>query len=128
MWQVVKSIFGSGDIIEKGVDLIDEAFYTDSEKAEDNKEMIKYKAENKIRLLEAYAPFKIAQRYIAIVFLFCFTISFFGILIMTGLEIDTAKYLKVIDAFNIEWIMFTIVSFYFGGGFMESLNKKKGEK
>ena len=121
---ILSTIFGSGEVISSGLKMLDNAFYTDSEKAEDRAKATKASAEHKINLLKAYAPFKIAQRYIAIVFLFCFTVSYLGILALTGLDIETSKYLSVIEAFNIQWIMMTIVMFYFGGGLVDSMKKK----
>lgn len=123
---ILSTIFGGGDVIKSGLKMIDDAFYTDSEKAEDKAKAVQQKAHHKIDLLKAYAPFKIAQRYISIVFLFCFTISYLGILILTGLDIETTKYLAVIKAFNIQWITMTIVMFYFGGGLVDSMKRKGG--
>ena len=119
-------LFGSSEIITQGAKLIDDAFYTDSEKAEDIEKARQSKQGHHINLLTAYAPFKVAQRYIAVTFLFNFTFSFFLILGMTLFKMDTAPALAVIGAFNIGMIMLTIVGFYFGGGLVESWNRKKG--
>jgi len=124
---ILGKILGNNSVVKDGMKMLDDAFYTDSEKAEDKAKMETYKSKHKIKLLKAYAPFKVAQRYIAIVFLFCFTLSFIGILIATGFEVKTAPYLKVIEAFNIQWITMTIVMFYFGGGLADSI-KKGGNK
>jgi len=120
---ILSTIFGSGEVISKGVEMLDDAFYTDSEKAEDKQKMQELKSKSKIDLLKAYAPFKVAQRYIAIVFLFNFTLSFILILGMTVFKLDTAEALAVVGAFNISWIMITIVMFYFGGGFIDSAKR-----
>lgn len=127
MWDSVAKIFGSGEVVNKGMKMLDDAFYTSSEEAKDKADMVKFKAEHKIRLLDAYAPFKIAQRYIAIVFLFNFTVSFFLVLGMTIHGKDTKSVLEVIESFQIAWIMITIVMFYFGGGLVDSF-KRKSEK
>jgi hypothetical protein len=60
---VLSKLFGSGDTIKKGFDLVDEAFHTSQEKAED-----RLKATTaKIGILKAYEGFKLAQRLLAIV-------------------------------------------------------------
>ena len=125
MFKLLGKIFGNGDILSGGIKMIDDAFYTDSEKAEDKAKAISQKAEHKLNLLKAYAPFKIAQRYIAVVFLFLFSISFIGILVATGLNAETQKYIDVIDAFKINYIMGMIVMFYFSGGLVESAKSPK---
>ena len=53
---ILSSLFGSGKVIDKGTDMLDNAFYTDQEKAEGH-----------IRLLSAYEPFKLAQRLLAMI-------------------------------------------------------------
>jgi hypothetical protein len=62
------NLFGTKEVIDGGISLIDNAFYTDQEKAN-----------MKIKLLKAYEPFKIAQRYLA----FMFTGAFFIVLILS---------------------------------------------
>lgn len=128
MFGTIGKIFGSDKIIEGATKLIDDAFYTDSEEAADKKEMEKFKAEHKINLLTAYAPFKLAQRYLAFGFTFMFLFimangvlgSLYGIVDLQAVE--QAK-----DFANEMWlgeIMITIVGFYFGGGVVDSIKAK----
>jgi len=114
-------ILGGSKVIEKGIDLIDEAFTTDVE-------MLEAKTKAKSELLKNYAPFKIAQRYIA----FSFTIVFLFIMLngvigaLYGV-IDMYAVKQAMEFSNEMWlgeIMLAIVSFYFGGGLLESKNKK----
>ena len=60
------NLFGSSTVINKAVDGIyngiDAMVYTDEEKAQDYKERISLKT----KMLAAYEPFKIAQRFIAL--------------------------------------------------------------
>lgn len=129
MFDVIGKIFGSDKIIQGAKDLIDEAFYTDSEKAEDKKEMDKFKAQHKIELLTAYAPFKLAQRYLAFGFTFMFLFimangilgSLYGVVDLQAVE--QAK--DFANEMFLGEIMLAIVSFYFGGGFMESWSRKE---
>ena len=125
---ILSSIFGNSSVVTGGMKMLDDAFYTDSEKAEDKAKAVMQKAEHKINLLKAYAPFKIAQRYIAIVFLALFSLGYIGVLGATAFDMDTKKYLDAIEAFNIQWIMMTIVMFYFGGGLVESVGRSKKGK
>jgi len=118
---ILNTILGSGDIISKGMDLIDDAFESDEEKRES-------KTKAKIDLMKAYAPFKIAQRYLALMFGFTYLSSFFLCLVMvlTGSNVD--EVISLLEEFKVPWIMMSIVMFYFGGGMVESIGnaKKKG--
>lgn len=117
---ILATIFGSGDVVSKGMDLIDSFHTSDTE-------MIEAKTDAKTKLLQAYAPFKIAQRYLALMFTVTFLLSFILVLGMTLAgegDIDAVK--KVLSEFYIGEIMLTIVVFYFGGGFAEgTLNSRK---
>lgn len=113
------SILGSPSVINKGMDLIDDAFTSDEEARES-------KTKAKIDLMKAYAPFKLAQRYLALMFAFTFLFSFFLVLGMTLFgDSDPAAVFKVMEQFKIGWIMTTIVLFYFGGGLVESMGRSK---
>ena len=118
MFQVIKTILGSGDVIKKGMDLIDD-MHTSTE------EEIAAKTKSKIDLMNAYAPFKLAQRYIALMFTGVFLFMFVVVIGMTLAgkgDIDAIK--AVIGDFWIGEIMLMIVGFYFGGGLAESVRKK----
>jgi len=129
MFGFLKNIFGGSDIIKKGTELLDEAFYTDEEKAKDKEKLIQMKAEQKIKLLEAYHPFKVTQRILAIAFTFTFLfIVINGILGALYGWVDMQKVndaLKFAESVNLGWIVMTIVGFYFGGGFVESFKRTK---
>ena len=119
---VLARIFGSDAIIGKGLELIDDAWTTDEER-------IEARAKAKIDLMKAYAPFKIAQRYLALMFTFTFLLSFFLVLGMTlfgkGQPDDI---FMVLEQFMIGWIMTAIVSFYFGGGLVDSFKRNGASK
>jgi hypothetical protein len=125
MWNVLGKIFGTGNVIEKGMDLID-AIHTSDE------EEINAKAKAKVDLLGAYAPFKIAQRYLAVMFTVVFLfIMLNGILGALYGVVDMKSVNEAKDFANDMWlgeIMLAIISFYFGGGFIESINRKGGAK
>lgn len=110
---ILSSIFGTGDVISKGMDLIDKMHTSDTE-------MIAAKSKAKTDLMAAYAPFKIAQRILATMFAVTFLLSFVLVLVMAlfyDAKIDVVR--TVIGEFYIGEIMLTIIVFYFGGGFVE---------
>lgn len=116
---ILSTIFGSGDVIKKGLDLIDD-MHTSTE------EEINSKNNAKVNLLTAYAPFKIAQRYLALMFAFTFLSSFVIVLIITLLgKADADKVMLVISEFYVGEIMLTIIAFYFSGGFIEGVIEKR---
>ena len=59
---IFSKIFGSDKVIDGGFDLVDKAFYTKEEKAEDHLK----KSNIKIGILKAYEAFKVAQRFLAV--------------------------------------------------------------
>lgn len=122
MFKILGKILGSGDVIKKGMDLIDD-MHTSSE------EEIAAKSKAKIDLLSAYAPFKLAQRYIALMFTAVFLSMFVLVLGMTLAgegDIDAVK--QIIGDFWIGEIMLMIVGFYFGGGLAESVGSARKSK
>ena len=120
MLNVINNILGGGDVIKKGLDLIDD-MHTSTE------EEIKAKSKAKIDLMGAYAPFKIAQRYLALMF---GGGTFLGsYLIVLGMTIsgygDPDAVTKVMEQFSINYAMLIILGFYFGGGVVDSFKAKK---
>ena len=115
---ILSTILGSGDVIGKGLDLIDSMH---TSKAEE----IEAKTKAKTDLLTAYSPFKIAQRYLALIFGFTFVSSYKMVLALFFLGRDITEVQQIISAFKIDWIMLTIVAFYFGGGAFEGARKAK---
>jgi hypothetical protein len=118
---VLSTILGSGDVISKGLNLIDD-MHTSQE------EEIVAKTKAKTDLLASYAPFKVAQRYLALIFGLTFVASYVMVLALFFLEKDVAQVQEIISAFKIDWIMLTIVGFYFGGGAFEGILDKRKEK
>ena len=121
MLGLLGKIFGTGDVITKGMELIDSIHTSDEEE-------IQAKAKAKVDLLGAYAPFKLAQRYLALIFTILFAfIMVNGILGSLYGWIDIANVEQAKEFADSMWlgeIMLAIISFYFGGGFIESINRK----
>ena len=110
---ILSKLLGAGDVIKEGFQLIDDLHTSDEEE-------LAARSKAKTDLLNAYAPFKIAQRYLALMFGFTFLLSFFTVLTMTMGGIgETTDVMKVLSEFYIGEIMLTIIFFYFGGGFAE---------
>lgn len=116
---VLATILGASGVLEKGMDLIDN-MHTSKE------EEILAKTQAKVNLMNAYAPFKIAQRVLAIMFAGTFLASFILVMGMTLAgkgSVDEA--MSVVNQFWIGEIMITIIGFYFGGGFVEGAMSKR---
>lgn len=130
------TLFNSTSTIEKATDAVistgDKLFYTDEEKAEDRRRQREFFP----TLLNAYAPFKIAQRILAIWFS-----ALFGLAFLLGLAMSTFNMLikynnpeavlisleplyKIVGAFDLGIIMTVIVGFYFAGGVVDSARRK----
>ena len=121
MLAVLGKILGSGDVVKQGMKLIDD-MHTSTE------EEIAAKSKARIDLMNAYAPFKLAQRYLALMFGFTFLASYIIVLTMTIVgKGDPDAVTKVMQQFSINYAMMIILGFYFGAGALESFqNKKKG--
>ncbi len=128
MLQILNNIFGTGEVVKKGLELIDEAWTSDEEKADNQAKIIEAKTNAKATLLNAYAPFKLAQRYLALMFSSVFLfIMINGILGALYGWVDMEAVNEAKKFANEMWlgeIMITIVGFYFGGGLVESYKKK----
>ena len=125
---ILSNIFGTGEVVKKGLELIDEAWTSDEEKVENEAKIIEAKTNAKATLLNAYAPFKLAQRYLALMFS-----SVFLFIMMNGVLgalygwVDMNAVQEAKRFANEMWlgeIMLTIIGFYFGGGLVESYKNK----
>jgi hypothetical protein len=119
MMGILSKILGGGTVISDGLKLID-AMHTSTE------EEIAAKSKAKIDLMNAYAPFKLAQRYLALMFGATFLGSYVIVLTMTisGYG-DPDAVTKVMEQFSINYAMLIILTFYFGGGVVDSIKQKK---
>jgi hypothetical protein len=119
MLAVLGKILGSDSVIKQGMKLIDD-MHTSTE------EEIAAKSKAKIDLMGAYAPFKIAQRYLALMFGATFLGSYVIVLSMTiSGQGDPDAVTKVMEQFSINYAMLIILGFYFGGGVVDSIKAKK---
>jgi len=118
---ILATLLGSGDVLSKGLDLIDGMHTSDVE-------AIEAKTKAKTDLLSSYAPFKVAQRYLALIFGFTFVLSYLMVLSLFFMGKEISAVQELITAFKIDWIMLTIIAFYFGGGAFEGVMNKKEKK
>jgi hypothetical protein len=122
MIAILGKILGSDKVISKGLDLIDSFHVSETEQ-------IEAKNKAKIDLLNSYAPFKLAQRYLALMFGLTYLSVFVIVMFMTlrGMgDIESVK--AVMGDFYIGEIMFAIVAFYFGGGAFEGVMSARKKK
>ena len=116
---VISKILGSDKVISQGMKLIDDLVVTSEEE-------IAAKSKAKIDLMGAYAPFKVAQRYLALMFGGTFLITYVLVLVMTITgQGDPDAITKVMEQFSINWAIMIILGFYFGGGVVDSIKAKK---
>ena len=129
---ILSNIFGTGEVVKKGLELIDEAWTSGEEKAENEVKIIDAKTNAKATLLNAYAPFKLAQRYLALMFstVFLFIMvngvvgALYGWVDMTNVQ--EAK--RFANEMWLGEIMLTIIGFYFGSGMIESVGRSRKDK
>ena len=118
---ILSTLLGSTDVLSKGLDLIDGMHTSETE-------AIEAKTKAKTDLLSSYAPFKVAQRYLALIFGFTFVLSYLMVLSLFFMDREIGPVQELIAAFKIDWIMLTIVGLYFGGGAFEGVMNKREKK
>jgi hypothetical protein len=123
MLGLLGKIFGSETVISKSIDLID-SFHTSTE------EQIEAATKSKVALLEAYAPFKLAQRVLAFSFTFVYLSCFALVLGYTLMDqiADADKVKEVLEDFQIGYAMLIILAFYFGGGAAEGILQNRNRR
>lgn len=111
---IFNKLFGGDEVISQRMAFIDSIEASDAT-------IIASKVKAKTDLLTSYAPFKVIQRYLSLIFGFTFVLSYIVVLILFFLGKDIVAVQGIISAFKIDWIMLTIVGFYFGGGAFEGV-------
>jgi hypothetical protein len=114
-------LFGSEKVIDVGMETIDKAFYTDQEKAGDALTRIGLKE----RILQAYEPFKLAQRYMMLIVGTPYMIIWVATAITAAWGVNTDSLQALLDG-KIGDIFELIAMFYFGGGAVEGAIKAFG--
>lgn len=100
---IFSRLLGSDKIIDAGINGIDAIFYTDQEKAE-----------NKKAFLKLYEPFKVAQRYLALIFSIPYVTAWL-ITFVASFWLNVDKQIELLTG-DIGTIVGIIIGFYFLGG------------
>lgn len=122
-------LFGTDAALENGVKIagnvtngimsgIDNAFYTDQEKAQESTKVL-------LALQDQYTPRSISRRILAFMFSLCFCLSFITALIFACFDKTESvnDIIGLVKAYDLGWIMITIVIFYFGNYMVDKLKK-----
>jgi len=109
---ILGTIFGAPKVIDAGIRAIDALVFTDEEKSK-----------AKITLLKSYEPFKVAQRYLALVFAGQYVITFNVCMMLLMLDKPIQPVLDLVSKFSLGEIMLAIVAFYFLGGVANGFSK-----
>lgn len=114
------SLFGSKEVIKDGMQMADEAFYTDQEDAELGLKHV----EAKINVIRAYEPFKKAQRFMMLIVMPPYCLAWFATF-CASFFIDVDKQITLLTSTTgLPAIALAIAVFYFGGGVIESMKRK----
>ena len=109
------SIKSIDSIVDAVIDTGDALVYTDEEKAKANQ----LKIDTKLSMLKNFEPYKLAQRYIALLFTVNFLFSFWvGLVIYFVSPANFSNYIDMVKEYQLGWIMLAIISFYFTDGAM----------
>ncbi len=117
----LSNIFGSETLIDSGMSIVDNAFYTNEEKAD-----------MKVKLLDAYRPFKLIQRVLAtlVAALFAFVLLLLILLVVLStwwpvLMVTAAKIAALEIVSMLGWSFMAVMSLYFTGGVISSFSSFK---
>jgi len=122
MFTWIKTIFGApravdaiATVVETGVSMVDKAFYTDQEKAENQTKFIEIWLKLQMILANDNSISAYTRRVIAIIVFANFFLIFFAIAGIWIFNKEWAEFLyKLAMAFQIVWIALTITVFFFG--------------
>ena len=113
-------LFGSKKVIDAGIAGIDAAFYTEEEKAN----ALERRMALKSALLKAYEPFKVAQRFLAILYGIPYVTAWFALFVVSFFMDVQTQYNLLINS-DMAIANLIILAFYFAGGAGESIYKFK---
>ncbi len=113
-------LFGSDKVIDGAISGIDKAFYTKEEQAESLERRIALK----VKLLQAYEAFKIAQRFLAMLYGIPYVSAWF-ITFAASFFVDVERQMDYLVNSDMAMANLIILGFYFLGGAGESIMKYK---
>lgn len=107
-------IFGSTKVVDAGMKAIDAMVFTAEEKSQ-----------KKAELLKLYEPFKLAQRYLAMLTAINFFVLVWvsvGVYFFANEKLDGL--LSLLGEFQIGYLMLVVIGWYFTGGIVDFKRKK----
>lgn len=113
---ILGKLLGSDKVIDSGIKAADAAWFTTEEKAEYH-----------LRVLKAYEPFKLAQRFLALIYSVPYVTLVFVLHVLMACGV--ADFIDQIELLNKQFGVANtvILSFYFGGGALEGVVRAAGE-
>jgi hypothetical protein len=111
---IIGKLFGSSTVVTAGINAIDSVVFTEQEKSE-----------HKITLLKAYEPFKIAQRFLALIYGIPYALGW-AIAFVASFWLDVSAQIEMLSG-DMGLANTLILGFYFGGGAVESFFKGKAK-
>jgi len=108
---IFSTLFGSKDIVKGVMNGIDKMVLTDEERTD-----------AKMNFMKLYEPFKVAQRYIAVICCIPYVLGWF-VTLCASFYIDVDIQLKILSG-DMSNIVLAIVAFYFLGGATEGVVKR----
>lgn len=102
---LIDNLFGSDKVRDGIINGVDSVVYTEQERAA-----------NHIRFLEMYAPFKLAQRFLAITFTVPFVLGWVAVFVARWFNVDVPPDASGMLEGKMGDVVLMIVGFYFFGG------------
>lgn len=131
MWGFLGRLFGTAKGMDTAVGMVDKSVsgiisgvdamvYTKEERAHDISKMV-------FKLQDQFTPRAISRRIIAFMFTGIFCISFLSALVFTCFQkiVVTKAIIDLVVAFQLPWVIITIVIFYFGYYGIKQMKEKK---
>ncbi len=82
------------------------------------------KIKMRLKVFDYYTPFKIAQRYLAVIIAMTYVLAIFLTVAYHYVGLDYKGIITIVSAFQLGLVMLSVVSFYLGGGAVESFKNK----
>lgn len=109
-------LFGKDSVIEAGINGIDKVVLTSEEKTDAH-----------LAFLKLYEPFKLAQRYLALILCTPYAVILLGAGAKSLVGYDVDAPLAILSG-DPALIVGTILAFYFGGGAVEGILERRARK
>lgn len=116
-------LFGSDKVIDSAIKGIDSAFYTDEEKDK----ALERRMALKTALLKSYEAFKVAQRFLALLYGIPYVSAWF-ITFAASFFVNVDKQYEILTNSDMAMANLIILAFYFSGGAAESIFKWKAAR